>query len=87
MPEINLSLHAGTEQHDTGAGLKVSTDIWNGMVGVYGVDSNISKDSNGNKTVNSVETGAQTVNGLEVAAVVVAVTVAPVVALPALALA
>ena len=49
--------------------------------------SNISKDSNGNKTVNSVETGAQTVNGLEVAAVVVAVTVAPVVALPALALA
>ena len=70
MPEINLSLHAGTEQHDTAAGLKVSTDIWNG-----------------NKTVNSVETGAQTVNGLEVAAVVVAVTVAPVVALPALALA
>ncbi|CEL91194.1 hypothetical protein [Streptococcus sanguinis] len=86
MPEINLSVNGGTEQHDTAVGLKVSTDIWNGMIGVYGVDSTISKDSKGNTTVNSVEMGAQTLNGLEVVAAAAVFAAGPV-ALPVLALA
>ncbi|MBF0839899.1 hypothetical protein [Streptococcus acidominimus] len=70
-PEVNFSFGYGeTDKWSQDWGIKVSTDVWNGVVGGYGRYTTMTKIDNYSHSVNSIETGFQTLNGIHAIAIV-----------------
>ena len=83
-PEVDFSLGYGkSDEWNQDWGLKVSTDLWNGLVGGYGRYTTVANVSSHSQHISSVETGFQTINGIH-ATVIVGLIFAPELTLPAI---